>query len=319
MSLTDVHTGRVMLLRALGTLPQSPPPAVSADGKFLVSVAMGRLFSLARPVQPANVPNALTFPTYTNLYLPDPFSDHDASLVVQSYPAYYPTPPATYSVQSVRTGRTTPLGIGDSGAAADPQVAGAFVAYARPSRVTPPGGAQPDIRLELRDAGARPRVLATSARIIHVLGIRPRYGVTLVPLPNPQGTMVAVAVQSIGGSGQGGIVVYSRGGRLLGFQSAGISGSPAVAWSRSGTSLAYLSQGSSGAELTRWEIGAQSTTSELQVPVSHVSECLWSPDDLSVLCGGGARGSWWISQSGTTYELAGNGVPLAWLGGGLGG
>ena len=47
MSLTDVHSGRVRLLRALGVLPQNPPPAVSPDDKFLVSPAMARLFSLA--------------------------------------------------------------------------------------------------------------------------------------------------------------------------------------------------------------------------------------------------------------------------------
>src|SRR5262249_46586183 len=139
-------------------------------------------------------------------------------------------------------------------AAADPQAPGAFVAYAKPSRVTPPGGVQPDVRLELRDAGARPRVLATSARITHALGIKSRYGVTLIPFANPQGTMVAVAVQPIGG-GPGGVVVVSRRGKLLGHQSVVLGRSPALAWSRSGTTLAHVGAGTYGAELTEWQVG----------------------------------------------------------------
>jgi hypothetical protein len=318
LSLTDVHTGRVMLMRKLGEFSANPPPLVSPDGKYLVSAAMGTLFSLATPTQLAMVPNALTFPStsFSDVSTTDPFSDHDASMLIQTTQIGYVTAFSGYEVQSVQSGHTASLGIADS-AAGDPQAPGAFVSYAHPSRVTPPDGVHPDIGVELRDAGAAPKVLVTSARIDHVLGITPRYGVTLVPYPNPQGTMVAVAVQAISSDVPGGVVVYSRAGKLLGFQMVGPSGVRGLAWSRPGTMLAFAGQGNNGAELTQWEVGSQSTTSEMPVSLRQIDECAWSPDELSVLCGGGAAGAWWIVQSGVTYTFTGQGMVLAWLGGRL--
>lgn len=320
LSLTDVHTGRVMLLRKLGEFSSIPPPLVSPDDKYLVSAAMGTLFSLAIPTRPAKVANALTFPStsFNDISTTDPFSDHDASMLIQRTWFGYVTAFSSYSVQSVQSGRTASLGIADS-AAGDPQAPGAFVSYAHPSRVTPPHGVHPDISVELRDAGAAPKVIATAAMIDHVLGIMPRYGVTLVPYPNPQGTMVAVAVRAIGGGEPGGIVVYSRAGKMLGFQMVGPSGVRGVAWSRSGTRLAFVGQGYYSADLTEWEISSQSATSETPASLRQIGECAWSPDELAVLCGGGSAGAWWISQSGTTYSFAGHGQVLAWLAGSLAG
>lgn len=316
LSLTDVRTGRVVLLKKLGEFPANPPPSVSPDGKYFVSPAMGALLSLVVPAQPAVVRNSLTFPAYTNLSLPDPFSNHDASMLIQGTQANYQTAFSPYAVQSVQTGRTASLGIADS-AAGDPAAPGAFVSYVHPSRVTPPRGVHPDIGIELRDAGAAVRVIATAAMIDHVLGITPRYGVRLVPYPNPQGTMVAVAVQPIGDYGTGGVVVYSRAGKMLGFQTVDPSGARAITWSPSGTTLAFVGQGDNSADFTDWEVGGGSSTSVMPASLGQIDECVWSPDSLSVLCGGGPTGSWWIVQSGTTYALAGHGQVLAWLGGRL--
>src|SRR5262249_42802002 len=152
-----------------------------------------------------------------------PFSNHDASVLIQTTQFGYETAHMRYLIQSVQTGHTASVGFADS-AAGDPAAPGAFISYARYTRVTPPRGVQPDISVERRDVGAAPKVLATSAMIDHVLAIRPRYGVTLVPYPNPQGTMVAVSVQPIGGGEPDGIVVYSRAGKMLGFQTVGPSG-----------------------------------------------------------------------------------------------
>lgn len=319
LSLTDVHTGRVVLLRKLGEFSSNPPPLVSPDGKYLAAAAMGTLFSLAIPTRPTKVPNALTFPStsFSDISMTDPFSDHDASMVIQNTQFGYVTAFSGYVIQSVQTGHTASLGIADS-AAGDPAAAGAFVSYAHPSIVTPPRGVNPDISIELRDSGAGPKVVATAAMIDHVFGIRPRYGVTLVPYPNPQGTMVAVAVKPIGGE-LGGIVVYSRAGKMLGFQTLGPGGARGLAWSRSGMTLAFAGQGAYGSELTEWVIGGQSITSEMPVSLRQIAECSWSPDDLSVLCGGGPSASWWILQSGTTYTFTGHGQVLAWLAGRLAG
>jgi hypothetical protein len=317
LSLTDVHTGRVVLLRKLGQFPGNPPPSVSPDGKYLVAPAMGTLLSLAAPARPAKVRSALTFPSNTNFALADPFSDHDAGMLIQGNQFGFRLAFSNYSVQSVQSGHTTSLGIADS-AAGDPRALGAFVSYAHPSIVTAPRGVYPDIRIELRDAGAAPQVIATSEMIDHVLGITPRYGVTLVPYPNPQGTMVAVTVQPIGDE-PAGVVVYSRAGKMLGFQTVARGGARGVAWSRSGTTLAYASQGSNSAELTEWEVGSQSTTSQMLASLGQISECSWSPDGLSVLCGGGPAGAWRVVQSGLTYTLTGHGQVLAWLAGRLAG
>jgi len=143
--------------------------------------------------------------------------------------------------------------------------------------------------------------------------------ITLTPVPNPQGTMVAVEVRPATGHGSSGIVVLSRTGKVLGSQSPGMAGIPAMAWARSGTSLAFIGRGAYGPELTRWTVGGQSTTGNFPVYSGAVSRCAWSPDGVSVLCMAGQSGRWLVAQSGTFQYPRGQGFVLAWLPGGLGG
>jgi hypothetical protein len=318
LTITDLRTGRVARLTQLGRLPTSPPPVVSADGKYIIAPAMGELISLADPAKPAKTRTRLSFNVDGSPWLTSPFANRDSSVIVQATWHGISVATARTSVQSVATGRTVSLGIADS-AAGDPQTAGAFVSVPRPGVQPPAGEATPDVRLELRQSGAPTRVLATAARLGHVLGIRAVNAITLTPVPNAQGTMVAVEVRPATRHGSSGIVVLSRDGKVLGSESAGTRGIPAIAWARSGTTLAFVGTGTYGPQLTQWTIGGGSTTTNYPVGSGSVSRCVWSPNGLSVLCMAGRRGNWLITQSGTVRQPHGRGIVLAWLTGGLGG
>jgi hypothetical protein len=318
LTLTDLRTGRVARLTNLGLFPTSPPPVVSADGKYLISPAMGELISLADPAKPAKIKTALSFSVNSSPWLTSPFANRDTSLIVQAMVYTSPVARARTSVQSVATGGTVSLGIADS-AGGDPQRAGAFVSVPRPGLQPPADEATPDMRLELRDAGAPTRILATAARLGHVLGIKAVNAITLTPVPNPQGTMVAVEVRPATRHGSSGIVVLSRTGKVLGSQSAGTAGIPAMAWARSGASLAYIGRGTYGPELTQWTVGGQTTTGMFPVGTGSIGRCVWSPDGLSVLCMAEPNGTWLIMRSGRAEQGRGHGNVLAWLPGGLGG
>jgi hypothetical protein len=303
LTLTDLRSGRSVRLSGLGLFATSPAPVVSADGKYLIAPTMGELISLANPAAPVKVRNALSFSNTSDPALLSPFADHDRSIVLQRLTYTLPVAKAPTSVQSVSTGRVTSLGIADT-AAGDPQAPGAFVPVAWHG-LPLHDGVTPDVRLELRDVGSRPRVLAAAASLSHALGISSKVPVTLRAFPNPQGTMVA------------GVVVLSRLGKLLGAESAGSPAIPAIAWNRPGTTLAFIGRGAAGAELTEWDIGAQSSTSVLPFGISGLASCLWSPDGAAVLCGT-RDGAWFIMSSGFPDMLSGRGLALAWLNGRLG-
>jgi hypothetical protein len=327
LSATDMQTGKAVVFKSLGEFSSTPNLAVSADGKYLLDPAVGRLLSLASPGHPQTVPNALSFsPGDMPGFMADPWTDDNSGVVELSYPMVAgglleATVPVA-AVESVRTGRTKSLGQADS-AAGDPQRVGAFIAVPKRGPALPDGN-QPDSKLVLADAGARSRVLATAAQLDHVLGIKPGTAVSLVPLPNPQGSMVAVQVTVTGSAGNtitetaGGIVVLSRNGALLGSQ-PGSGGLGWTGWSHAGRTLAFVGYSRAGAELVEWTVGARSVTTVLHGS-SQVgpTACVWSPDDAAVICDGGPRGNWLVIRSGTESATAGQGQPLEWANGGLG-
>jgi ABC-type dipeptide/oligopeptide/nickel transport system ATPase subunit len=88
LSATDMQAGKAVMLSNLGQFSSSPNPAVSADGKFLLDAATGRLLSLASLSHPQTAPNALTFsPGNMPGFLANPWSDHDASERAAGRPA----------------------------------------------------------------------------------------------------------------------------------------------------------------------------------------------------------------------------------------
>jgi hypothetical protein len=317
-----METGRLALFKSLGQFSSNPNPAVSSDGKYLLDAAVGRLLSLSRPGHPESVPNALSFGA-GNMpgFLANPWSDHDTGVVELSFPVVSGGLQATIpvvAVESVQTGHAVSFGPADS-AAGDPLKEGAFIAVPKPGRPLS-NGIQPDGRLILADAGAPPHLLATTAQLNHVLGNKPGATVSLIPIPSPLGSMVAVEVVALT-DGPSGIVVLSRAGKLLGSEPLGTGFTTAIGWSHSGTVLAFANAGPAGAELTEWKIGDQSVTTALHdaSATKGPSACVWSPDDASVLCDGGPRGNWLVIRSGTESVTAGQGQPLAWTNGRLGG
>jgi hypothetical protein len=283
---------------------------------------MGKLVSITSPLHPQAVPNALSFaPGNSPGALPStaqsPWSDHNTSVVELTYPmtaAGFPSSTPAAELQSVHSGHAVFLGPADF-AAGDPQRAGAFIAVPAPGE-PPPNSIQPDAKIELHDAGSAPVVLATAAMLNRDLGIPAKTQVSLTLMPNSQGTMVAVNVESITASiaGPGGVVVLSRTGKVLGTQPPATGGAWALAWSPSAKTLAFLEYGPAGLELTEWTIGGQSTAFAVHVS-GALDNCLWSPDGVSVLCAEGQSQQWVVIQPSMTQPLAEHGMPLAWLSG----
>jgi hypothetical protein len=316
LSLTDMASGKTVLLTKLGDFGSLNPGLVSPDGRFLLDPGTGQIVSFARLAHPALVPNKLLFTPagagYTQAY----WSDHDTSVVVLVYSnSPSPTFPAV-AVQNVTTGATSALH-GIDNAAGDPQQPGAFVSVPVPG--PPPASAPPDdAAVELKDAGSPARLLATTATLVRAAGLKKGSLVSLDPVPNPQGTMVAVDVYGPGT--MGGIVVLSRTGKVLATEQAVPGGLFDTVWSDSGRSLAFVDTGAQGLQLTRWEIGEQSVTTILNMSEKALGSCLWSPDGTSVLCQG-AHLQWTLVRSGaanSTYVFGADGQPLAWLNGRLG-
>ena len=155
LSATDMQAGKAVMLSNLGQFSSNPNPAVSADGKFLLDAAIGKLLSISSLSHPQTTPNALSFsPGNMPGFLADPWSDHDASVVELSFPGGVQglqLPTEVAAVESVRTGHAVSLGPADS-AAGDPQHPGAFVAVPRPGRPLS-NGIQPDGGVVLADVG----------------------------------------------------------------------------------------------------------------------------------------------------------------------
>jgi hypothetical protein len=323
LSATDMQTGKAVVFKNLGQFSSNPGPAVSADGRYLLDANVAQLLSLSSLDHPRTVPNALSFspgdmPGFTS----SPWTGHDTGVVELHYPlaagGLESTVPVA-TVESIRTGRAVSLGRADA-AAGDPRQAGAFIAVPKPGAALPDGN-QPDARLVLADAGARSRVLATAAQLSHLLGVKRATTVSLVPIPNPQGSMVAVAVVSVTGHNDNaaGIVVLSRKGKVLGWQ-LGASAFAWAGWSHSGSTLAFVGYSRAGPEITEWTVGIRSVTTAL--PESSEigpTACAWSPDDAALLCDGGPHGNWLVVRSGTESVAAGQGQPILWASGRLAG
>jgi hypothetical protein len=326
LSLTDLRTGKEDLLKGAGEFGETL--AISADDKFLIDPGSGKVLSLTDELHPVTVPDHLSFaPNTTASY---PWSDHDTYVLV--------LPPALSfgyagngdaTLQSVQTGATIDLGVADD-AAGDPQQAGAF--FSVPASGTPPVISNlqgPDSQLVLANAGASTRVLASSAALTAVLGFAPETAVTLHPVVNPQGTIVAVEVAAENkAQSPSGVVVLGRAGQVLGAAPIIGGGSTVMSWSTAGTSLAFVSARASGPELVQWKIGAKAMMRTPFPKRYFADRCVWAPDNSAVLCGafndlsrshslGTPTESWVVFASGRAQVLGGRGLVLAWLSGHL--
>jgi hypothetical protein len=322
LSETDMQTGKAVVFKNLGEFSSNPDPAVSADGRYLLDVDAAQLLSVSRTGSLETVPNALNTLSFSANDMPgftaNPWSDHDTGVVELTYPtgaAGLESPMPVAVVESLRTGSAVSLGPADS-AAGDPQQAGAFIAV--PSSGQPFSYSnQPDASLVLTDVGAPSRLLATAGQLGQALGIKQGTAVSLVPIPDPQGSMVAVQVRTMNGSAFG-VVVVSRQGALLWSQPGAGSVLAWAGWSHSGKTLAVVGYSRARPELIEWTAGVRRVTTPLhESSLPGPTACAWSPDDTAVICDGGPRGSWLVIRSGTESVTAGQGQPLVWTNGRL--
>jgi hypothetical protein len=327
--------GRIVVVTSAGGLALSDPDgghvtramanvgamvAAAPDNRAL-SLPNGQVIVVKRGPALALGHSSVPLSSETTTAWPDPFADDERALVMLAdFGDQAQSSSNPLSVVSLATGRAVSLGAGDQ-VAGDPQAPGAFVSVAAPAAPSASiqGGA--DAQIVLRDAGRPPVLLATAAALNSDLGYARSLPASLDPVPSPSGGEVAVAVRPEGASVTG-IVILNRTGQMLG-RALTPSGAQSIpAWSPSGRSLAYVVgvDGGGAPELRIWTIGRPAVTSVL--PASNLSaagtgygECVWSPDGMSILCGGAAGGGWAIAKAagGRMAAVHGPGFPVAWL------
>ena len=323
--------GRIVALTPAGQLALSDPDgrretrmsglgnvgglaAVSPDNRYL-SIGSGQVIVIRHGHVLTPYPVAVPLSSATAAAWPDPFADHERSLVMlldYGSPAQSSSNPI--SVVSLTAGRPVALGVGDQ-VAGDPQAAGVFVSVAAPvSPSATPLQANPDSGILLRDAGRAPVVLATAGALNRDLGQAPGLPVSLAAYPSPSGAEVAVTIRPAAG-GTAGVVVLSRAGRLLGRVIAPIGGQSVPTWSPSGRSLAFPTGGGAGPQLRIWMIGRPAAASGLPARGGSYGWCVWSPDGMSILCVAADGRGWVIASAagGRVVAVRGPGFPLAWL------
>jgi hypothetical protein len=309
--LSKVSSGRVMRPRGLQNVGDMV--AVSPSNRYL-ALFNGQVVSIRPGPKLAPYPAKVPLSSETTAAWPGPFADDGRALVMLKDYGTLTSSGSPVSVVSMATGRQVPLGSGDH-VAGDPQAPGAFVAVpatATASSVSAPGS--PDSRIELRDAGQAPVVLATAGGLDRALGQPAGTAVSLAAYPAPAGTKVAVTVRPASGGTAAGVVVLARGGRVLSSVRASLAMQSIPVWSPSGNSLAYLATGA-GAELKLWAPGGPIMTSTLPHASSPYTTCVWSPDARAVLCAPASGGSWAIARArdGHAVAVRAAGYPLAWL------
>lgn len=324
LGLVTPGSARVVVFPLAGEF-QAIPPAVSADGRFLVG-SNGTIVALStRGLSVAHT--AVTIdasrqrPSYAN-----PLADRDrAVVIIGDSPLGPDVASAPITVTTIDAGRVVALGTGIE-AAGDPQALGAFVSVAAPG--IPPATSEPsqgeaaDSRVERRDAGQPPVLLGTASSLEKALGARDIQPVSLEPVPDATGDLIAIAVSPTSGSGQAGLVVVDRAGHVRAVlpPASGVGADSGVVWSPDGTALAFgvaLPSGQ-GAGVGVWTVGHRFSSRVDPNPAASPAGCQWSPDGAPILCDvllpgdqvglveAGAAG-------GPLTDLAAPGQVLAWL------
>lgn len=311
---------KAVVLGTLGYQLYFPDP--TSDGRFLVT-GDGTVIALSHTGM-AVVHTAVSLDLSTQQPAAgDALADHDQAMVVLSQlatGAYTSSPHAGVTVLS--SGRATDLGVADI-AAGDPTALGVFASVPVPG--LPPASTsvsshQADTRVELRDVGARPVVLATSAALSQAVGLAAGDPVSLAPMPDSAGDRIAISVAPVTGLGGEGIVVVDRRGHVLGAVPAS-EGAPSgygISWAPTDDSLAFPVMTAGGAGIATWTIGGALTVRPGPVDSALPGQCLWSPDGSTILCvvlEAGNQPVWELAKAdgGPITVLPAAGSLLSWL------
>jgi len=312
-ALSDPAGGHVTRPGGLGSVGDL---VAAAPGNRLIALFNGQVVRVRPGPALAPYPAKVPLSSETSVAWPDPFADQGRALVILlDYGTLTGSTSNPISVVSLATGERASLGAGEH-VAGDPRAAGAFVAVAAPARPSATlVRATPDSRIELRDAARPPFLLATSGSLNRALAEPSGTPVALSAYPAPSGARVAVTVRPVAGRTAAGVVVLTRGGRIIGSVRATLGAQSIPVWSPSGRSLAYLSAGTGGsAQLSIWSQGRRIVISKLPYPGRAYSTCVWSPDGGAVLCAAGGK-RWAITRAsgGHAVTVRGTGFPVAWL------
>jgi hypothetical protein len=304
--------GHVTRARGLGNVGDMV--AVSPDSRYL-SLFNGQVVIVRHGPALAAYPAKVPLSSETTTAWPDPFADQDRALIMLQDYGTVTGSSSPASVVSLATGRPVPLGAGEH-VAGDPRSAGAFVSVPAPSKPSATSAQLgPDSRIELRDAGRPPVLLATAATLNRALGKPPGTAASLAGFPSPSGSEVAVTVRPAAG-GTAGVVVMARGGQVLASIRARLGGQSVPVWSPSGRSLAYLGTSATGGpQLNIWSAGGPAVTGKLPYVAGVYSACVWSPGGTAVLCPGTGGSRWAVARArdGHAVAVQGTGLPVAWL------
>ncbi len=261
----------------------------SLDGKQVVA-GDGTVLSVSgQTVTAAPSHENLAARPQTQLAYLNPFTDGDQDLVILTGgEAGYPISDAAVGLVRWQSGaQVASLGTADqsAGVAGDPQLPGVFVTVALPASSAGEG----DTRVELRDVGRPPVVLATAASVDRALGQPANLYFVLSPYPDPAGDKIAITVNSglAGPQPAAGVIVVNRTGRLLATLTT--SGRPqsgyGVQWSPDGNTLLYVTQGSTGQEVAEWTPGSGAPFARPLPDVGDTAgDCVWSSNGAEVLC-----------------------------------
>jgi WD40 repeat protein len=336
----------VMLTR-VGTLQGNDLPVASSDGRYLVNLE-GQLVTMG-PVGPASISDlaehesqAAVAQSAGSQWANASFADGSRYVVATQCQGQSVTS-QSWVADLIPTGSEKGHAFGTvTSAAGDPESAGALVsapasqsaassAFACFGQVT----AAPDKAIELLRPGQAPRTIVTAAELSGALGGRPGTPVQLFVDPSPDGSRLAVSVESATALQQPGtgiavrpeIAVITRAGRIVADRPLP-PGTIDVQWSPDGHQIASCGfSAKARSSVTVWTVGHAART--IVLPGRHDIVCtqlLWSPDGSQLIYAAqttekgltqsdNLQRGWTVIdlRSGRVHDVTAPGQPAAWL------
>jgi hypothetical protein len=325
----------IVVTTTAGDVTASLPPIpgtgllVAIDGRYLATGTGQEYVLRGRALAPTG--RDIPFVGPPGSWRAVDFTDHDRGLVATDSSSDFG------GVEAVTFAghRTADLGAAES-AVGDPDALGIFAVYADPGAGPGYERSNPltDTRIERRDAGAPPVVLAGADQVSADLGEPAGTPAILSVLPDPEGDRIAVLVVPAGPQPlRAGIVVLSRTGLLLGVVHLAGQGVGQPAWSPNGRSLVYDASTPAHAAVAVWKVGrlpvirtlrpprptSPPTSGPARPPFTGLGRCLWAVAGNGFLCADSQIGetttAWLLGRAGggTLVQVIGPSFPLAWL------
>jgi hypothetical protein len=311
--------GRNSTVLQAGRYQPGDRPLLVDQARVLIALRDGSSNASSPHVDALDLP----LPATSSPVADNPFSNGKTAVVVMTNEAGVGST-SPVSVVSLSDGDASSLGVAND-AAGDPVAAGAFVTVAstHQPRTDPLGASNAitDARVELRDRGSSPVVLATATQLNRDVSQSPTEPVNLTVFPDRDGQKVAVMLNRLDvGASNSAMVILARDGVVLGAVPSDVG--PAAYsppyWSPDDTSLVYGTFSSTGTSLAivndMYKVAEQSLE-----PATRIDGCTWSPDSAWALCLAATSSSqnWLLADNDDTlspvFSLLARASPAAWL------